>query len=139
MRVLAIDPGEKQIGLAISDPTGTIANPLMIFKHQSNEKNLEVILGQIRSLQVVIVVIGQSLDDDGNPNFAGRRSQKLAESLRKKTSISVVLWDESFSTEDARNARIGMNVSHKKRQGHLDDLAATIILQSYLDNHKKDK
>lgn len=139
MRILAVDPGEKQIGLAISDPTGTIANPLLIFKHQSNSKNLEIILEQICRLEVDLVIIGQSLDEEGVPNFAGKRSQKMAESLKKQTPIPVLLWDESLSTMEARNTRIILGVPRKKRHGHMDDLAAAIILQSYLDENKKDK
>ncbi len=80
-----------------------------------------------------LIVIGQSFDDDGNPSFEGRRAVRFAEALKTQTSIPVILWDESFTTQDARLARLQMGAARKNRSGHLDDLAATVLLQSYLD------
>jgi putative Holliday junction resolvase len=80
-----------------------------------------------------LIVIGQSFDDDGNPSFEGRRSLRFAEALKTQTAIPVILWDESFTTQAARLARIQMGATRKSRSGHLDDLAATALLQSYLD------
>ena len=75
----------------------------------------------------------QSFDEEGHPNLAGRRAAKFAEALKTQTQIPVILWDESFSTQDARSARIEIGVSRKKRSGHQDAFAAVIILQSYLE------
>ena len=83
------------------------------------------------------MVIGQSFDEQGRPNLAGRRAARFAEALETQTQIPIVLWDESFSTQDARAARIELGVSRKKRAGHLDELAATMILQSYLEANRK--
>jgi putative Holliday junction resolvase len=77
--------------------------------------------------------VGQALDDDNQPTPQSRRAERLAEAIRTQTSTRVVLWDESNSTQIARQARIQMGVSRRKRAGHMDDLAATVILQSYLD------
>ena len=135
MRVLAIDHGEKRIGIAISDETGTIANPLTVIKHVSRA----IDAAQVATLAVEqgaeLIVIGQSFDEDGQPNLAGRRAARFAEALKEQTDLPIELWDESFSTQKARTARIQMGVSRKKRSGHLDQLAATVILQSYLDAH----
>ena len=79
------------------------------------------------------IVVGQSFDEEGKPNLAGRRAAKFAQALREQTSIPVVLWDESFSTQDARAARIELGVPRRKRGGHQDALAAVVILQSYLE------
>ena len=76
------------------------------------------------------------IDENGKPNFEGRRSARFAKVLRTQTNLPVKLWDESYSTQYARQARIQMGVSRKKRSGHLDDIAATVILQSYLDAHR---
>jgi putative Holliday junction resolvase len=133
MRILAIDPGSKRIGLAISDPTGTIANPLTVLSHVSRLVDAAVVTELATSHEAGLIVIGQSFDDDGNPSFEGRRSMRFAEALKTQTGIPVILWEESFTTQDARSARIQMGVSRKQRSGHLDDLAATLILQSYLD------
>jgi putative Holliday junction resolvase len=133
MRILAIDPGSKRIGLAISDPTGTIANPLTVLSHVSRPVDAAVVAELAASHEAGLIVIGQSFDDDGKPSFEGRRSRRFAEALKTQTAIPVLLWEESFTTQDARSARIQMGVSRKNRSGHLDDLAATVLLQSYLD------
>jgi len=135
MRILAIDPGSKRLGLAISDLSGTIANPLNVIPHVSRLLDAAAIAEQAAVHEVGLIVVGQSLDDQGQPTFEGRRAARLAYALRTQTSLQVVLWDEVLTTQDARAARITLGVSRQKRSGHLDDLAATILLQSYLDSH----
>ena len=135
MRVLAIDHGEKRIGLAISDTTGTIANPLTVIKHVSRAIDAAQVANIASEQDAGLIVIGQSFDDDGQPNLAGRRAARFAEALQGQTDIPIQMWDESLSTQNARTARIQMGVSRKQRAGHLDQLAATVILQSYLDAH----
>jgi putative Holliday junction resolvase len=138
MKILAVDHGSKHIGLAISDLTGTIANPLKVLDHFARQVDAAMV-AEIADLNgVALIVIGQSLDNDGQPTFEGRRSVRFAEALKAQTALKVVFWDESFTTQEARAARISMGVSRKDRQGHLDSLAATILLQSYLDaNHQQ--
>lgn len=134
MKVLCIDPGEKNIGIAISDPSGTIANPYSVIKHVSRLINAATISQIAAENGVGLIVVGQALDNDGNPTYEGRKSIRLAASIRTQTTTSVILWDESHSTQTARNARISLGVSRRNRKGHMDDLAATVILQSYLDS-----
>jgi len=136
MRILAVDHGEKRIGLAISDSTGTIANPLKVIAHVSRLIDAAQVADIAVQSQVELIVVGQSFAEDGKPNLAGRRAERFAETLKTQTQISIMMWDESFSTQSARAARIEMGVSRTKRAGHLDELAATIILQSYLDYQK---
>jgi putative holliday junction resolvase len=136
MRILAVDHGEKRIGLAISDSTGTIANPLKVIEHVSRMIDAAQVADAVVQNQVELIVIGQSFDEEGKPNLAGRRAARFAEAIKTQTQIPILMWDESFSTQSARAARIEMGASRKKRAGHLDELAATIILQSYLDHQK---
>lgn len=136
MRVLAVDHGEKHIGLAISDPTATIASPLKVIEHVSRLMDAAQVANLASENNVALIVIGQSYDEEGKPNLAGRRAAKFAEALKGQTQIPVILWDESFSTQDARAARIEMDVSRKKRAGHMDELAAVMILKSYLEANK---
>jgi putative Holliday junction resolvase len=136
MRILAVDHGEKRIGLALSDPTATIANPLAVIKHVSRLMDAAQVSNLAHENEVGLIVIGQSFDEEGMPNLAGRRAAKFAEALKEQTQIPVVLWDESFSTPDARAARIELGVSRKNRAGHDDSLAAVVILQSYLESDK---
>jgi putative holliday junction resolvase len=133
MRILAVDHGEKQIGLALSDPTATIASPLKVIKHVSRLMDAAQVANLAAENDATLIVIGQSYDEEGRPNLAGRRAAKFAEALKEQTQIPVILWDESFSTQDARATRIELGVSRKKRAGHMDELAAVMILKSYLD------
>ena len=135
MRILAVDHGAKRIGLAISDPTGTIANPLTVIAHVARAVDAAQVAELARVQQAGRIVVGVALGDDGQPNPAGRSAARFAEALHAQSELPVELWDESFSTQTARAARIAMGVPRRKRAGHLDDLAATVILQSYLDAH----
>ncbi|NLG99838.1 MAG: Holliday junction resolvase RuvX [Chloroflexi bacterium] len=134
-RILAVDPGEKRLGIAVSDPTGTLARPLLVLKHVSREANAAEIARIAGEQEAVKIIIGQALDVEGLPTMQARRAARLAEAVRQQTALPVELWDESGSTQAARASRIAMGVSRRKRKGHLDDIAATIILQSYLDSH----
>ena len=136
MRILAVDHGEKHIGLAISDPTATIVSPLTVVQHVSRLMDAAQVANLASETGTALIVIGQSFDEEGNPNLAGRRAAKFAEALKQQTQIPVILWDESFSTQDARAVRVEMGVSRKKRSGHMDELAAVMILRSYLDVNK---
>lgn len=133
MRILGIDPGEKNIGIAISDPSGTLARPLMVLAHTSRKVNAQKIIEIAQKENAEKIVIGQATDLEGRPNFSGRKAARLAAEIRSTSAIPVELWDESFSTKQALQTKIMDGTGQKKRQGHLDDTAAAIILQSYLD------
>lgn len=137
-RILAVDPGEKRLGLAISDLTGTIANPLTVLKHRALAKDAAAIAALAEEHAVVRVIVGQALDDEGHETPSARHAARLAEAIRQQTQIPVELWDESGSTRAARAAYVEMGVPRRKRRGHLDQIAATVILQSYLDAHSKE-
>ena len=137
MRILALDPGEKRLGVAVSDPTGTIANPLTVVKHISRPVDAAVIVQLAQDHEAGLIVVGQAFDDEGESTSQSRSALRLAHAIRLQTALPVELWDESGSTQAAREARIHMGVSRRKRSGHLDDLAATVILQSYLDTHTR--
>lgn len=134
-RLVGVDPGEKRIGLAVSDPTGTIARPLRVLEHTARIVDAAQIAALAADQGAVGIVVGQALDDDGLPTPEGRKAARLAEAIRAQTNLPVEMWDESFSTQTARQTRVAMGVSKRKRSGHLDELAAAVILQSYLDAH----
>ena len=138
MRVLAVDPGEKHHGIAISDPTGTIANPLSVLNHVSREQDAAAIVGLVHEHDAGLIVLGHSLDDEGRSTLQSRRASRLANAIRSQTEVPVELWDETGSTQAAREARIAMGAPRRKRGGHLDDIAATYILQTYLDANRDD-
>lgn len=140
MRILAVDPGARRIGVAISDPTGTVANPLTVVEHVSRPVDAATIAQLAGEHGVGLIVVGQSLDDDGQPTFEGRRAARLAAAIRNQSGLPVELWDESFSTRDARAASLALDTRRHRRMrrkhSHLDELAAIVILQSYLDANR---
>ena len=136
MRILAVDHGEKRIGLALSDATATIASPLKVVEHVSRAIDAAQVADIAVQNEVSLIVVGQSFDEEGHPNLAGRRAGRFADELKNQTSIPIEMWDESFSTQTARAARIELGISRKKRAGHQDAFAAVVILQSYLEAKK---
>jgi putative Holliday junction resolvase len=133
MKVLAVDPGEKRLGIAISDPTGTIASPFTVLKHVSRLIDAAEIAQIARENSVEKIIIGESLDEDNQPTLQSRGASRLGIEIGRQSELPVVFWDETGSTQAARQSRIEMGVRRSKRRGHMDDLAAAVILQSYLD------
>lgn len=136
MRILALDHGEKRIGVALSDPTATLASPLQVIKHTSRLMDAAQVANLAHDNEVGLIVIGQSFDEEGNPNLAGRRAANFAEILKEQTNIPIEMFDESFSTKDSRSTVIELGISRKKRAGHHDALAAVMILRSYIESQK---
>lgn len=136
-RVLGIDPGDKRIGVAISDETATLARPLRVIKASSREGDAEQIRQIAEEYGVGKIIVGQSLDEDGKPSYQGRRARRLAGALAASGELEVVLWDEAFSTKDAGKARLELGATRERRKGHMDDAAASMILQDYLDATEK--
>ena len=132
MKVLAVDPGEKRIGLSISDPTGTLARPLLVLQHAARAKDAKEICQIAQEESVGLIVVGWALDSEGEVGFRARKAQRLADAIRENTHIPVRMWDESGTTQAAVQSRIDLGISRKKRTGHLDDLAASILLQDFL-------
>jgi putative Holliday junction resolvase len=120
--VLAVDPGEVRIGLAICDPTGTIARPLQVIKHVSRLQDAAAIAKAAKAHGADLILIGLPLDDEGEIGPQARRSLRLVDELRKATSVVVDTWDESGSTRLAG-----------KKDDMVDARAAAYILQDYLD------
>ena len=133
MRILAVDPGSKRIGIAISDPSNTIANPLAVIHHVSLAIDAAQIAQIAADQGAGLIIVGQALDEDNLPTPAGRSAARFSQAIQLQTEIPVILWDESGSTQAAQSARRDMGATRKKRQGHLDEIAATVILQYYLD------
>ena len=139
MRILAVDHGEKRIGLALSDPTATIASPLQVIKHTTRLMDAAQVANLASENDVELIIIGQSFDEEGNPNLAGRRAANFADVLKEQTDIPIELVDESFSTQQARSTVIEMGLPRKKRKGHHDALAAVMILRSYIETNQQNK
>lgn len=134
MRILAIDPGQQRIGVAISDPSGKVAFPLTVFPHRSKREDALQIIALAEQNQVDIIIIGQALGIDQQPILQSRRSANLARALQAQTNIPVVLVDEFETTQIALTARKQMGVKTKKLSQNIDAYAAVVLLQSYIEN-----
>lgn len=126
--ILAIDPGEVRIGLALSDPTQTIARPLEVMRHVSRAADVRAILERAVRDGVGAIVVGLALDSEGEVGAQARRALRLVDALRQATTLPVETWDESGSTAAARRGR--------REDPLLDARAAAVILQEYLDAHR---
>ncbi len=132
MRVLGLDLGTKTLGLAISDKTNTIANPLPVIRYQNSEMLIAEIKKIIAAKEITTIVLGLPKNMNNSSGFAAQRSLDFKELLAKNIEIEIVLIDERLSTIEAENILITNDVSRKKRKNKIDGLAACIILDTYL-------
>ena len=115
MKILAVDPGEKRIGIAVSDPTGIIANPLTIIEHISRPIDAAQIVHLAEEHGSGLIVIGQALDEDGKPSLQGRRAARLMAAIQSQSSIPVILWDESEQHPNCTFGSVGSWCAEKKK------------------------
>lgn len=138
-RIMAVDPGEKRIGLAISDETGTIARGLCVLKHVSLQIDCGEIVNLAEKNEVVKIIVGNPLGMDGEERPQSRHAKKVADTITQLSDIPVILWDEHGSTQQARAIRLETGANRSRRGGHLDEVAAAVILQSWLESNEMDK
>ena len=134
MRYLGLDLGTKTLGLALSDRMGMIASSYKILKHNEEYDKLIEILGQeIKENEVTELVLGFPKNMNNTIGERGQIALDFKEKLEKKFNLPVHMQDERLTTVQAENMLISNDTSRKKRKKVIDSLAATIILQSYLD------
>ncbi len=136
-RILAIDWGERRVGVALSDESRIIASPHSVFKRSHQ---LKADLGKIQDLvvrnEVGVIVVGVPILFDGSIGPAASKVLEVVEQLSRYVDIPVTTWDERLSTAEAEKALIGGDVSRKKRKGLIDQVAASLFLQTFLDSGK---
>ena len=138
MKLLALDVGERRIGVAVSDETGLIATPLTTIRRASKAEDFARIAGLIREQRAGSVVVGHPLNRDGSAGPQARRVEKYAQALGlalhgEGLDALVILWDEYLSTWQAEEALAGAGPRSKARRAGLDAAAAAIILRDYLE------
>lgn len=131
-----MDYGERRIGLAVSDPTRTIAQPLRTIRRRRGKRppygEIVELIGQ---LEVEQVVVGLPIEASGEEGEAAEKVRDFAEGLSRRTEIMLEFWDERFSSSRARRdlSRSGLPASARRQKERIDAMAAALILQSYLD------
>ncbi len=136
MRILGLDLGTKTIGVALSDEFRSIAMPLTTIKRTGLNKDLQALLGLCAEHGVGSVVVGLPMNMDGSIGSSGVAAQKFMERLEKASGLFVAAWDERLSTVAVTRTLIEADMSREKRKKTVDKLAASYILQGYLDGLK---
>jgi putative Holliday junction resolvase len=138
MRILAIDPGDRRVGVAISDPTETLARPLEILTRSSWEADAAALRAIIDAHDVGLVVVGLPISLDGSIGPQARHIMVYAEELAGRLSVDVVQWDERYSSQEAEEIlRRNRGRDYDPRMD-IDAVAAAVILQDYLDCRQRD-
>ena len=138
MRYLGLDLGTKTLGLAISDELGTIATSYKILHHQENYDSLISQLEEVvNEKNIKAFVLGFPKNMNNSVGERGEIALKFKEKLEKKFQLPVYMEDERLTTRQAENLLISNNTSRKKRKKVIDCVAATIILQSFLDRRER--
>ena len=132
-RVLAIDYGERRIGLAVSDPTRTIASPAgFLVRRAGKRAPVAALVRQAETVEATAIVIGLPLDDAGNETPRSAEVRRVAAEIERRTGVSVTLVDERYTTAAALRAIQAMGGSTRGRRGDVDALAAAVLLQHAL-------
>ncbi len=135
---MALDVGEKRIGVAVSDPLGMTAQGVKTIHHQGAAQALEEIDKILTEYEAKRVVVGLPLSMDGGESAQTERIHRFEAKLSKrfKKRATIVMWDERLSTMAAERTLLEADVSRAKRKQVIDKMAAVILLQNYLDAGK---
>jgi len=135
-RTLALDVGERRVGVAVSDTAGWLARPLTIITRRSRREDFAAIARLVEEQKATAVVVGYPLNMDDSVGPQARRVARYAAALERVLPVPVVLWDERLSSEEA-SQRLRAAGGGRRQRKHLDDAAAAVILQEYLDAQGK--
>jgi putative Holliday junction resolvase len=138
MRHLALDVGDRRIGVAVSDECGLLASPLTVIRRASKTEDYAVISRLVLEHRAGILVIGHPLNADGSAGPQAQRIERYAAALERALqsqdlNLPIVLWDEHSSTLRAQQAMIAAGRKAKDRRTRIDAVAAAVILQDYME------
>ena len=133
-RVLAVDWGARRIGLALSDPTRLIAQPLVTLTRRANHRPpVGEIVALIARHEVGQVVVGLPLDPEGDEGASAREARALGDAVARRSGVPVIYWDERLSTAAALRSARAAGVKDRDSRARIDQMAAVAILQHWLD------
>lgn len=135
MRRLGIDPGQRRVGLAFSEDE--LASPLKTLQREDDRTLLAALTAEIRSHDIGEVVLGLPVRMDGREGPEAKRARKLAAAITHASGAPVVLWDERLTTVAAERELRGVGMRGARKKAILDQAAATLLLQSYLDAQRE--
>jgi len=137
-RCLGLDPGERRIGVAVSDATGTIATPLEFLnvRDGSHEQRL---VDLCIEWEITKIVVGLPVSLDGTEGPAATRSREFGDAVANSTGIAVVFHDERFTTVTAEQALLESGMKRRSRTQKRDQVAAAVMLQGFLDRRRYER
>jgi putative Holliday junction resolvase len=131
--ILGLDIGDARTGVAISDELGIAAHPLCTIQRKSRKALLAELQELIAVHKVERIVIGLPLQLDGETGVQARKVKRFAEKLEQHANLPIIFWDESFTTFEATQILQGTKKRRKKRKQVIDQVAAVLILEGYLE------
>ena len=134
--LLGLDFGDKTIGIAVSDKSKTIATPIITIKRKGVVKDIEKLLSILEEYDVGGVILGLPLSLDGNENERTKKVRKFAQDLKKCKDIKIAFQDERYSSDVIYKELRKNSLSKDKIKKKIDQMAASYILQGFLDNTK---
>lgn len=134
-RLLALDVGERRIGVAVSDPSGTVARPLTAVTRASRQADFAAIAQLVAEYEVERLIVGLPLSLNGSEGPQARQTRRYAERLAEALTVPVELCDERYSTVTAEEILWGKGRRSRRQRarGEVDATAAAVLLQAYLD------
>ena len=134
MRVMALDVGDKTVGIAISDALLMTAQPRPTLRRKNLKSDIEALCRIATENEVHEIVVGQPLHMDGKPSAQSAKVERFTEEMRKVIDVPIVFWDERLTSFEAEQHLEAMGLNWRRRRQHVDKVAAMIILQNYLDS-----
>ncbi|TCO79076.1 Holliday junction resolvase RuvX [Marinisporobacter balticus] len=136
MRTMGLDVGDRTIGVAVSDAMGLTAQGIETIRRTNKKEDYKRLEEIIKEKVVTKIIVGLPKNMDGTIGSQGKKVLQFVEDLKKRFTIEMILWDERLTSVAAEKTLISADVSRKKRKKVIDMLAATYILQGYLDVKK---
>ncbi len=133
LRLLGLDVGDKRIGVALSDPTGMLATPLIVYHRRDITVDVDYVIDLAREHEVVGVVVGLPKNMNGTEGPQAEKTREFAMAVAS-AGIPIYFWDERLSTVEASRRMVQQRPRRRGGQRHLDAEAAAIILETYLDS-----
>lgn len=137
MRVMGLDVGDRRIGVALSDETGVLASPLSTLERVGPRQDPTAIAALVREHEVDAIVVGLPRNMDGSLGPQAQKVQAFAASVGAAARVPVRFWDERLTTVEAEQILSERNVPWQRRKGLVDQVAAVLILQEYLDHQPR--
>lgn len=134
MRILGIDVGNKTIGIALSDPLGYTAQGITTIRRKNEEEDIKQLKELCEKYEVDTIVCGLPKNMNGTIGFQSEKVLQFCEVIKENIDVPIKMWDERLTTVAANRAMLEADLSRKKRKKLVDKIAATYILQGYLDS-----